>query len=350
MQFSAAQIALLINGQIEGDSSVIVDSFGKIEEAKEGQLTFFSNPKYEEYIYSTKASVVLINEAFELKQPVKATLIKVPDAYTSFATLLTKYQEIAQQKLTGIQQPSYIAKTASYGDNVFIGAFTYIGENVKIGQHTKIFPNVFIGDNVVIGDNCLIDPGVKIYHDCKIGNQVNVLAGTVIGSDGFGFAPQPDGTFIKIPQLGNVIIEDNVDIGANATIDRATVGSTVIKSGAKLDNLIQIAHNVEIGNNTVIAAQAGISGSSKVGNGVIIGGQAGLAGHINIADNVKINGQSGVNKSVKTAGVSITGTNAYDYTKAMRSMAVARNLPEMEKRIKELENLVKQLMMEKISS
>ena len=350
MQFSAAQIALLINGQIEGDSSVIVDSFGKIEEAKEGQLTFFSNPKYEEYIYSTKASVVLINEAFELKQPVKATLIKVPDAYTSFATLLTKYQEIAQQKLTGIQQPSYIAKTASYGDNVFIGAFTYIGENVKIGQHTKIFPNVFIGDNVVIGDNCLIDPGVKIYHDCKIGNQVNVLAGTVIGSDGFGFAPQPDGTFIKIPQLGNVIIEDNVDIGANATIDRATVGSTIIKSGAKLDNLIQIAHNVEVGNNTVIAAQAGISGSSKVGSGVIIGGQAGLAGHINIADNVKINGQSGVNKSVKTAGVSITGTNAYDYTKAMRSMAVARNLPEMEKRIKELENLVKQLMMEKISS
>ena len=350
MQFSAAQIALLINGQIEGDSSVIVDSFGKIEEAKEGQLTFFSNPKYEEYIYSTKASVVLINEAFELKQPVKATLIKVPDAYTSFATLLTKYQEIAQQKLTGIQQPSYIAKTASYGDNVFIGAFTYIGENVQIGRHTKIFPSVFIGDNVVIGDNCLIDPGVKIYHDCKIGNQVNVLAGTVIGSDGFGFAPQPDGTFIKIPQLGNVIIEDNVDIGANATIDRATVGSTVIKSGAKLDNLIQIAHNVEIGNNTVIAAQAGISGSSKVGSGVIIGGQAGLAGHINIADNVKINGQSGVNKSVKTAGVSITGTNAYDYTKAMRSMAVARNLPEMEKRIKELENLVKQLMMEKISS
>ena len=350
MQFSAAQIALLINGQIEGDSSVIVDSFGKIEEAKEGQLTFFSNPKYEEYIYNTKASVVLINEAFELKQPVKATLIKVPDAYTSFATLLTKYQEIAQQKLTGIQQPSYIAKTASYGDNVFIGAFTYIGENVKIGQHTKIFPNVFIGNNVVIGDNCLIDPGVKIYHDCKIGNQVNILAGTVIGSDGFGFAPQPDGTFIKIPQLGNVIIEDNVDIGANATIDRATVGSTVIKSGAKLDNLIQIAHNVEIGNNTVIAAQAGISGSSKVGSGVIIGGQAGLAGHINIADNVKINGQSGVNKSVKTAGVSITGTNAYDYTKAMRSMAVARNLPEMEKRIKELENLVKQLMMEKNSS
>ena len=350
MQFSAAQIALLINGQIEGDSSVIVDSFGKIEEAKEGQLTFFSNPKYEEYIYSTKASVVLINEAFELKQPVKATLIKVPDAYTSFATLLTKYQEIAQQKLTGIQQPSYIAKTASYGDNVFIGAFTYIGENVKIGQHTKIFPNVFIGDNVVIGDNCLIDPGVKIYHDCKLGNKVNILAGTVIGSDGFGFAPQPDGTFIKIPQLGNVIIEDNVDIGANATIDRATVGSTVIKSGAKLDNLIQIAHNVEIGNNTVIAAQAGISGSSKVGSGVIIGGQAGLAGHINIADNVKINGQSGVNKSVKTAGVSITGTNAYEYTKAMRSMAVARNLPEMEKRIKELENLVKQLLMEKISS
>jgi UDP-3-O-[3-hydroxymyristoyl] glucosamine N-acyltransferase len=253
------------------------------------------------------------------------------------------------QQLTGKQEPSYVAKTATYGENVFIGAFAYLGENAKVGSHTKIFPNAYIGDNSTIGDNCIIYPGVKIYHDCILGNHIIIHAGTVIGSDGFGFAPQTDGGFIKIPQIGNVVIEDHVEIGANTTIDRATVGSTIIRSGAKLDNLIQIAHNVEVGNNTVIAAQVGISGSTKIGNGVIIGGQAGLAGHIIIADNVKINGQSGVNKSIKTAGASVTGTNAYDYTKAMRSMAISRNLPEMEKRVKELEALVKQLMAEKIS-
>ncbi len=348
MQFPASQIALLVNGKVEGNPDASVNSFGKIEEAKEGQLTFFSNPKYEEYLYKTNASIILINEDFELKQSVAATLIRVPDAYTSFATLLTKYQEIVQQQLAGIQQPSYIAKTALYGDNVFVGAFAYIGENVKIGCNTRIFPNAFIGDNVIIGDNCTIDPGVKIYHDCKIGNHVNILAGTVIGSDGFGFAPQPDGTFIKIPQLGNVIIEDHVDIGANATIDRATVGSTIIKSGAKLDNLIQIAHNVEVGNYTVIAAQAGISGSTKIGKGVMIGGQAGLVGHIQLGDGAKVNAQSGVSKSIEP-GKAVTGSPAYDYTAALRSQAIARKLPEMERRIKELEALVKQLMEEKVS-
>lgn len=348
MTFSVSQIASLVNGKVEGNPDAAVDSFGKIEEAKEGQLTFFSNPKYEEYIYSTKASVVLINEAFELKQPVSTTLIRVPDAYTAFATLLTRYQEIVQQQLTGIQQPSYIAKTAIYGKNVFIGAFVYIGENVKIGDNTKIFPNAFIGDNVTIGDNCLIDPGVKIYHDCFIGNQVNILAGSVIGSDGFGFAPQPDGTFIKIPQLGNVIIEDKVDIGANATIDRATVGSTIIKSGAKLDNLIQVGHNAEVGNNTIIAAQAGVSGSTKIGRNVMIGGQAGLVGHIQLGDGAKVNAQSGVSKSIE-AGKTVTGSPAYDFTAALRSQAIARNLPEMEKRIKELEALVKQLLEERVS-
>ncbi len=348
MQFPASQIALLVNGKVEGNPDASVNSFGKIEEAKEGQLTFFSNPKYEEYVYKTKASVILINEAFELKQPVAGTLIRVPDAYTAFANLLTKYQEIIQQQLTGIQQPSYIAKTASYSENVFIGAFAYIGEHVKIGSNTKIFPNTYIGDNVIIGDNCTIDPGVKIYHDSKIGNHVNILAGTVIGSDGFGFAPQPDGTFIKIPQLGNVIIEDNVDIGANATIDRATVGSTIIKSGAKLDNLIQIGHNAEVGSNTIIAAQAGISGSTKLGKGVMIGGQAGLVGHIQLGDGAKVNAQSGVSKSIEP-GKAVTGSPAYDYTAALRSQAIARNLPEMERRIKELEALVKQLMEEKVS-
>jgi UDP-3-O-[3-hydroxymyristoyl] glucosamine N-acyltransferase len=348
MHFPASQIALLIHGRVEGNPNVAVNSFGKIEEANEGQLTFLSNPKYEEYIYSTKASIVLINEAFKLKQPVNATLIRVPDAYTAFAALLTKYQGIVQQQLTGIQQPSHIAKTASYGDNVFVGAFAYIGENVKIGSNTKIFPNAFLGDNVIIGNNCLIDPGVKIYHDCKIGSHVNILAGTVIGSDGFGFAPQPDGTFIKIPQLGNVIIEDNVDIGANATIDRATVGSTIIKSGAKLDNLIQVGHNAEVGYNTIIAAQAGVSGSTKIGKNVMIGGQAGLVGHIQLGDGAKVNAQSGVSKSIEP-GKAVTGSPAYDFTAALRSQAIARNLPEMERRIKELEALVKQLQEEKVS-
>lgn len=348
MTFSAAQIALLINGTIEGNPDAVVSSFGKIEEAGEGQLSFLANPKYEDYIYSTKASVIIINQSLSLKQPVSATLLRVADAYTAFATLLAKYQEIMQQQLSGIQQPSYIAKTASCGKNVFIGAFTYLGENVKVGDNSKVYPNTFIGDNVIIGDNCVIHAGVKIYHDCKVGNHVTIHAGTVIGSDGFGFAPQADGSFKKVPQIGNVVIENNVEIGANATIDRATIGSTLIKSGAKLDNLIQIAHNVEVGNSTVIAAQSGVSGSTKIGNGVMIGGQAGIVGHIQIGDGAKINAQSGVSKSLE-AGKAVTGSPAYDYTSALRSQAVNRRLPELEKRVKELEELVKQLLAEKVS-
>lgn len=347
MTFSAAQIALLINGTIEGDPSASVNSFGKIEEAGEGQLSFLANPKYEDYIYTTKASVIIINEGFQLKQPVQATLIRVTDAYTAFATLLSKYQEIMQQQLSGVQEPSYIAKTAVYGQQVFIGAFAYLGEKVKIGNNTKVYPNAFIGDNVSVGDNCIIHPGVKIYHDCVIGNNVIIHAGTVIGSDGFGFAPQADGSFKKVPQIGNVVIQDNVEIGANATIDRATIGSTLIKSGAKLDNLIQIAHNVEIGNSTVIAAQAGVSGSTKIGNGVMIGGQAGIVGHIQLGDGAKVNAQSGVSKSIDP-GKAVTGSPAYDYTAALRSQAVTRKLPELEKRVKELEALIRQLLAEKV--
>ncbi len=349
MQFPASQIAQLINGKVEGDAATAVVSFGKIEEAGSGQLTFFSNAKYEDYLYSTKASVIIINDTYKLKQPVNATLIRVADAYTAFATLLTKYQEIARQMLSGIQEPSYIAKTASHGENVFIGAFAYLGENVKVGNNSKIYPNAFIGDNVSIGNDTVIHPGVKIYHDCVIGNDVTIHAGTVIGSDGFGFAPQADGTLKKVPQIGNVVIEDSVEIGANATIDRATIGSTVIKKGAKLDNLIQIAHNVEVGYSTVIAAQAGVSGSTKIGNGVMIGGQAGIVGHIQIADGSKINAQAGLGKSLKKPGSAVTGSPAYDYNQAIRSQATARNLPEMERRIKELEVLVKQLLAEKIS-
>jgi UDP-3-O-[3-hydroxymyristoyl] glucosamine N-acyltransferase len=348
MTFPASQIALIVNGKVEGDAAATVNSFGKIEEAKAGELSFLANPKYEDFLYSTKASVIIINQSFQLKQPVKATLIRVPDAYTAFATLLSQYQEIMQQQLSGVQQPSYIAKTASYGENVFIGAFAYLGENVKLGNHTKIYPHAFIGDNVSIGDNSVIHPGVKVYPDCKIGNRVTIHAGTVIGSDGFGFAPQTDGSFKKVPQIGNVVIEDNVEIGANATIDRATIGSTLIKSGVKLDNLIQIAHNVEIGNSTVIAAQTGVSGSTKIGNGVMIGGQVGIVGHIQIGDGARINAQSGVSKSLE-AGKAVTGSPAYEYTAALRSQAVNRKLPELEKRVKELESIIKQLTAEKSS-
>ena len=346
MTFPASQIGLLINGRIEGDPDVAVSSFGKIEEAKEKQLTFLANPKYEEYLYSTNASIVIVNETYELKQPVKATLIRVPDAYSAFATLLSKYQEIMQQQLTGIQQPVYIAKTATVGDHVFVGAFAYLGENVKVGNNTKIYPNAYVGDNVIVGNNCILYPGVKIYHDCVLGNDVIIHGGTIIGSDGFGFAPMADGSFKKIPQIGNVLIEDHVEIGANTTIDRATMGSTIIKSGAKLDNLIQIGHNAEIGNSTIIAAQAGISGSTKIGNGVMIGGQAGIVGHIQLGDGARVNAQSGVSKSIEP-GKAVTGSPAYDYTAALRSQAVTRKLPELEKRVKELEALVKQLLSEK---
>jgi UDP-3-O-[3-hydroxymyristoyl] glucosamine N-acyltransferase len=348
MTFSALQIAALINGKTEGDANISVNSFGKIEEAEDGQLAFLANPKYEEYLYSTKASVIIINEALELKQPVTATLIRVPDAYTAFAKLLSTYQQMMQQQLTGVQEPVYIAASASYGENVFIGAFAYLSDNVKVGNGTKIYPNAYLGNNVKIGDNSIIHAGVKIYHDCVIGNNVIIHAGTVIGSDGFGFAPQADGSLQKVPQIGNVVIENNVEIGANTTIDRATMGSTIIRSGAKIDNLVQIAHNVEIGSSTVIAALAGISGSTKIGKGVMIGGQAGLAGHLQVDDGSKINAQAGLGKSLKP-GSSVTGSPAYDYNKAIRSQAVARNLPEMEKRIKELEALVKQLMSERVS-
>ncbi len=344
MQFSAAQIAVMINGKIEGNADMTVASFGKIEEAVLGQLAFLANPKYEEYLYNTKASIIIINDTQELKQPISATLIRVPDAYTAFATLLDKYQQIQNQQLSGIQQPAYIDATAKIGEQVFIGAFAYIGENAIIANGAKIFSGAYIGNDVIVGENTIIYPGVKIYHRCIIGKNVVIHAGTVIGGDGFGFAPQADGSFKKVPQIGNVIIEDNVEIGSNTTIDRATMGSTLIKEGAKLDNLLQIAHNVEIGNNSIIAAQAGISGSTKIGNNVMIGGQVGIVGHLQIADGSKINAQSGVSKSIKKPNTVVTGSPAFDYTATLRSQAMVRSLPEMEKRIQELEKLVKALL------
>ena len=350
MQFNAAQIAILVNGKLEGDTSVSVSSFGKIEEAKPGQLSFLANPKYEEYLYHTKASIIIINESLELKQPVSATLLRVADAYTAFATLLAKYQELITQQLTGIQQPSYIADSATLGENNFIGAFVYIGENVRVGNNVKLFPSVVLGNNVSIGDNTILHAGVKVYFDCVIGKNVTVHAGTVIGSDGFGYAPQKDGSYQKVPQIGNVVIEDFVEIGANVTIDRATMGSTIIHSGVKLDNLIQIAHNVEVGTDTVIAAQTGISGSTKVGKNVMIGGQVGTAGHIQIADGSKINGQSGVTKSIKEPNKTFNGTPAVDFSTSMRVHAMSRNLPNLEKRVKELEKMVEQLLSERVNA
>ena len=342
MQLTAAQIAVLVNGKVDGNADIAVASFGKIEEAQQGQLAFLANPKYEDFLYSTKASIIIVNDNQQIKQPITATLIKVPDAYSAFATLLDKYQQIQQQQLTGIQQPVYIDATAKIGDNVYIGAFVYVGKNVVVGDGTKIYPSTFIGDNVTIAQHTILHPGVKIYHDCIIGSNVTIHAGSVIGADGFGFAPQADGSLKKVPKIGNVLIEDNVEIGSNTCIDRATIGSTIIKSGAKLDNLLQIAHNVEVGNNTVIAAQTGVSGSTKIGNNVMIGGQAGLAGHLIIGDGAKINAQTGVGKAVKP-GTSVTGTPFDEFSKYMRNQAFVRSLPQMEKRLKELEALVKEL-------
>ena len=347
MQFSAAQIALIISGKVEGNADTAVSSFGKIEEAQVNQLAFLANPKYEDFLYSTKASIVIVNDSLELKQPITTTLIRVPDAYSAFAILLDKYQQIKTQQLTGIQQPVYMHPTAKTGDDVFIGAFAYLGENCVIGNGVKIFPHVYLGNNVIVGDNTIIHPGVKIYHECVVGKNVVIHAGTVVGSDGFGYAPQKDGSLKKVPQIGNVVIEDFVEIGANTTIDRATIGSTLIRAGAKLDNLLQIAHNVEIGNNSVIAAQSGVSGSTKIGKNVLIGGQAGIVGHIHIADGSKINAQSGVSKSIKSPNSAVTGSPAYDYTAALRSQAITRNLPHLEKRIQELEKLVAALLEKK---
>ena len=347
MQFSAVQIASLINGKIEGNAETSVKSFGKIEEANPDQLSFLANPKYEEFLYTTKASIIIINDDLELKEKLSATLIRVPDAYSAFATLLNTFKDLQTSQMVGIENPVYLPENTKMGDNIYIGAFAYIGKNVRLGNNVKIFPQVFLGDNVTVDDNSIIYAGVKIYHNCIIGKSVTIHAGTVIGGDGFGFAPQKDGTFKKVPQIGNVIIEDKVEIGANATIDRATIGSTLIKSGAKLDNLIQIAHNVVIGNDTVIAAQSGVSGSTKIGNNVMIGGQVGIVGHIQIADGSKINAQSGVSKSIKTNNSAVTGSPAYDYSSALRSQAVARNLPELQKRVAELEQLIQHLSLDK---
>ncbi|MDO5971093.1 UDP-3-O-(3-hydroxymyristoyl)glucosamine N-acyltransferase [Flavivirga aquimarina] len=335
MKFTAQQIAEILEGDIVGDPDVEVSKLSKIEEGTNSSLTFLSNPKYTQYIYSTKASVTIVNKSFVPENDITTTLIKVEDAYASFTKLL-EYYNMAKLNKVGIEQPSFISESAKYGDNIYIGAFSYLGENVSIGDNVKIFANTYIGDNVVIGENTIIFSGAKIYSDTVIGSTCVINSGVIIGADGFGFAPQQDGSYKKIPQIGNVILENHVDVGAGTTIDRATMGSTIIRKGVKLDNQIQIAHNVEIGENTVIAAQTGIAGSTKVGENCMIGGQVGIAGHINIGNNVKIQAQSGIARNVKDDEV-LQGSPALPITDYNKSYVHFKNLPKIVKNINDLE-------------
>ncbi|MBL4887749.1 MAG: UDP-3-O-(3-hydroxymyristoyl)glucosamine N-acyltransferase [Flavobacteriaceae bacterium] len=335
MKFTALQIAEILEGEIEGNPEVQVSKLAKIEEGSEGSLTFLSNPKYTPYIYSTNASITIVDKGFVTEEKLQTTLIRVEDSYKAFSKLLEYYNQVKLNK-SGIESPVFISESARYGENPYIGAFAYIGDNVIIGNQVKIYPNVFIGDNVTIGNDVTIFAGTKIYSESVIGNNCVIHSGVILGADGFGFAPNEKGEYIKVPQIGNVIIEDNVDVGAGTTIDRATLGSTIIRKGVKLDNQIQIAHNVEIGENTVIAAQTGIAGSTKIGKNCMIGGQAGFAGHITIGDNVRIQGQSGVGRDVKSGEV-LQGTPAFTYGVYSKSYVHFKNFSEIIKRIDTLE-------------
>ncbi len=338
MKFTALQIAEILEGDIVGNPDVEVSKLSKIEEGTEGSLTFLANPKYKSYIYSTQASITIVNKTFEAENPISTTLIKVEDAYKSFSKLLAYYNQVKLNKF-GIEQPSHIDKSTTYGEDIYVGAFTYIGENVTIGNNVKIFPNSYIGDNVKIGDNTVLFSGAKVYSDCIIGKDCVINSGVIIGADGFGFAPNENGEYTKVPQTGNVILEDFVDIGAATTIDRATLGSTIIRRGVKLDNQIQIAHNVEIGKNTVIAAQTGVAGSTKIGENCVIGGQVGIAGHITIGNNVKIQAQSGVGRNIKD-DEAIQGSPAFSYADFNKSYVYFKNLPKIMREINDIDKKV----------
>lgn len=341
MEFKAQIIADFLGGTIEGDVNATVTDVAKIEEGRPGTLAFLSNPKYNKYLYNTEATIVIVNQDMQLEAEVKATLIRVPDAYKAFASLLELYQQAKGNK-TGIENPSFIDDSATLGNDVYCGAFAYIGKNVRIGNHVKIYPQVYIGDNSIIGDDSILFSGVKIYEDTRIGQACILHSGAVIGSDGFGFAPMEDGTYKKIPQVGNVILEDLVEIGANTTVDCATMGSTIIRKGTKIDNLVQIAHNVEIGENTVMASQTGIAGSTKVGSNCMFGGQVGVAGHITIGDHVSLGAMSGVNNSIKP-NRTVLGAPAMDIAQAAKVFAIFRNLPRLREQVIDLEKQVAQL-------
>ena len=342
MEFTAKIIAQFLNGVIEGNPDVTVNNVSGIEKAKEGTIAFLANPKYAKYLYTTNASIVLINKDFDVEKKVNCTLIRVEDAYQSLASLLELYEQQKPVK-NGIHKMAVIEKSATIGKDVYIGPFTYIGENSVVKDNAKIYPHVYIGDQSTIGNGTVIYSGVKIYHDCCIGAECIIHAGTVIGSDGFGFAPKSSKDYKKIPQVGNVILEDDVEIGANCSIDRATMGTTIIRKGVKLDNLIQIAHNVEIGENTVMAAQTGISGSTKLGSECMLGGQVGLIGHISIADGVKIGAQAGLLASVKDKGKVLLGSPAFGFTDYQRSYVYFRKLPAIKAEIDSLRKEVNEL-------
>lgn len=335
MKFTAEQIAGVLGGEVVGNPQAEVYKLSKIEEGSEGSISFLSNPKYFPYVYSTLATITIVNNSFFPEGPVNTTLIKVEDAYLSFTKLLEFYDQAKKGSKIGIEQPSFISENSKYGANLYLGCFSYVEKNVVLGDHVKIYPNCFIGENVKIGNNVTIFAGAKIHSDTEIGNNCVIYSGAIIGADGFGFAPNEDGTYTKIPQIGNVIIEDNVDIGANTTIDKATMGSTIIRKGVKLDNLIQIGHNVEIGENTVIAAQTGIAGSTKIGKNGMIGGQVGIVGHLIIGNNVRIQGQSGVTRNVKDNEI-VQGSPAFGYNDFSKSYVHFKNLSKIVKEIEEL--------------
>ena len=335
MKFTAAQIAGILEGEVEGNPEVEVSKLSKIEEGIPESLSFLSNPKYTQYIYTTKASVVIVDKNFKAENKISTTLIRVDDAYKSFSKLLEYYNQVKMNK-TGIEQPVFISESANYGKNIYIGAFAYISDNVKIGDNVKIYPNVYIGDNVIIANNVTLFSGAKIYSDTQIGDNCVIHSSAILGADGFGFSPNEKGEFIKVPQTGNVIIEENVDIGAATSIDRATLGSTIIRKGVKLDNQIQIAHNVEIGKNTVIAAQTGIAGSTKIGENCMIGGQVGIAGHLSIGNNVRIQAQSGIGRNVKD-NETLQGSPAFTYNDYNKSYVHFKNLPKIIHRLTTIE-------------
>lgn len=339
MKFTASQIAGILEGEVEGNPEIAVDKLAKIEEGESGSLTFLANPKYTPYIYTTKASITIVNKDFIPEQDLSTTLIKVTNAYESFSKLLEYYNQVKNNK-TGIENPVFMSDTAEYGADFYLGAFSYLGNEVKIGDNVKIYPNVYIGDNVTIGDNVIIFAGAKIYSESRIGNNCMIHSGAIIGADGFGYAPKPNGEFNKIPQTGNVILEDNVDVGAGTTIDRATLGSTILRRGVKLDNQIQIAHNVEIGEHTAIAAQTGVAGSTKIGKNCMIGGQVGIVGHITIGDRVRIQAQSGIGRNVKDDEV-LQGSPALGYGDYNKSYVHFKNLPKTITRINEIEKKIK---------
>ncbi|HHC79299.1 MAG TPA: UDP-3-O-(3-hydroxymyristoyl)glucosamine N-acyltransferase [Flavobacteriia bacterium] len=339
MKFTAKQISEILDGEVDGNPNEEVFKLSKIEEGESGSLTFLSNPKYTSFLYTTKASVTIVNKSFVPEKEISTTLIKVDDSYKAFSTLLEYYNQVKLKK-TGIEQPSFISESATIGENVYIGAFTYIGENTTLGNDVKIYPNVFIGDNVTIGDNTILFAGTKIYSESIIGKNCILHSGVIIGCDGFGFVPDKKGVYKSVPQTGNVIIEDNVDIGAATTIDRATLGATIIRKGVKLDNQIQIAHNVEIGKNTVIAAQTGIAGSTKIGESCLIGGQVGIVGHLTIGNNVRIQAQSGISRNVKD-NEAVQGSPALPYSDYNKSYVHFKNLSKLNDKVHELEKMLK---------